>query len=71
MNRLQERALRIVLNVHITDFRTLFSKALISGYYRNIQALIVELYEIERKLSLQSRRLLTILIYKFRNLLEY
>ena len=75
INKLHERALRLVLNDHISDFETLLHKSNdISIHHGNIQMLLIELYKMKNKLappimdSMLNRRNIT---YNFRNLQEF
>ena len=74
-NKLHERALRLVLNDHISDFEALLRKSNdIPCHCRNIQMLMIELYKIKNELappimdSMLNRRNIT---YNFRNLQEF
>ena len=52
INKLHERALRIVLNDHISDFEELLHKSSeMSSHHRNIQMLMTELYKIKDELA--------------------
>ena len=71
INKLHERALRLVLNHHVSDFEALLRKRNdISCHYSNIQILMIELYKIKNELappimdSVLNRRNIT---YNFRN----
>ena len=51
INKLHERALRLVLNDRVSDFGALLRKSNdISCHYRNIQMLMTELYKIKNEL---------------------
>ena len=52
INKLHERALRLVLNDHVSDFEALLRKSNdISCHDRNIQMLMIELYRIKNELA--------------------
>ena len=52
INKLHERALRLVLNDHVSDFEALLRKSNdISCHDRNIQMLMIELYRIKNECS--------------------
>ena len=52
INKLHERALRIVLHDHISNFETLLQKSNeIFSHHRNIQTLMIELYNIKNELA--------------------
>ena len=75
INKLHERALRLVPNDHVSDFEALLHKSTdISCCHRNIQMLMIELYKIKNELappfmdSMLNRRNIT---YNFRNLEEF
>ena len=75
VNKLHERALRLVLYDHVSDFEALLCKSNdVSGHHRNIQMLMIELYKIKNELpppimdSMLNRRNIT---YNFRNLQEF
>ena len=52
INKLHERALRLVLNDHVSDFETLLRKSNdVSSHHRNIQTLVIELYKIKNELA--------------------
>ena len=75
INKIHERALRIVLNDHFSDFETmLLNMNDITTHHRNIQTLMIELLKIKNDLtppimdSLLSRRTIC---YNFRNLQEF
>ena len=72
INKLHERAQRLVLKDHVNDFEALLRKSNdISCHHRNIQILMIELYKIKNQLappimdSLLNRRSIT---YNLRNL---
>ena len=74
-NKLHERAMRIVLNDHISDFEALLHKSNdVSSHHRNIQMLMIEHYKIKNELappimdSVLKRRNIT---YNVRNLGEF
>ena len=74
-NKLHERALRFVLDDHVSDFEALLRRSNdVSYHHRNIQMLMVEFYKIKNELappimdSMFNRRNIT---YNFRNLLEF
>ena len=55
INKLHERALRLVLKDHVSDTEALFRKSNdVSCHHRNIQMLMIELYKIKMNLLLQS-----------------
>ena len=75
INKIHERALRIVLNDHISDFETMLRN--INGvtiHHRNIQILMIELFKIKHDLaspimdSMLHRRTIC---YNIRNLQEF
>ena len=75
INKLHERAQRLLLKDHVIDFEALLRKSNdISCHHRNIQMLMIELYEIKNQLaptimdSMLNRRKIT---YNFRNLQEF
>ena len=75
INKIHERALRIVLNDHISDFETMLRKMNdITIHHRNIQTLMIELFKIKYDLappimdSMLNRRTIC---YNFRNLQEF
>ena len=75
INKIHERALRVVLNDHFSDFETmLLNMNDITINHRNSQSLIIELFEIKYDLappimdSLLNRRTIC---YNFRNLQEF
>ena len=75
INKIHERALRIVLNDHFSDFETmLLNMNDITIHHRNIQTLMIELFKIKYDLappimdSLLNRRTIH---YNFRNLQEF
>ena len=75
INKLHERALRLVRNDHVRDFEVLLRKSSdISCHHRNIQMLMIQLYKIKNELapsimdSMLNRRNIT---YNFRNLQEF
>ena len=75
INKIHERALRIVLNDHFSDFETmLLNMNDITIHHRNIQTLMIELFKIKYDLappimdSLLNRRTIC---YNFRNLQEF
>ena len=75
INKIHERALRIVLNNHISDFETMLCSINdITIHHRNIQTLMIELFKIKHDLappimdSMLSRRTIC---YNFRNLKEF
>ena len=75
INKLHERALRLLLNDHVSDFEALLRKSNdVSCHHRNIQMLIIELFKIKNELapsimnSMLNRRNIT---YNFRNLQEF
>ena len=75
INKLHERALRLVLNDHVKDFEALLQKSDdISCHHRNIQMLMTEIYKLLNKLAppimdlmLNTRNI----TYNFRNLQEF
>ena len=74
-NKLHERALRLVLDDHVSDFEALLRRSNdVSYHHRNIQMLMVEFYKIKNELappimdSMFNRRNIT---YNFRNLQEF
>ena len=75
INKLHERALRLVLNDHLKDFEALLQKSDdISCHHRNIQMLMTEIYKLLNKLAppimdlmLNTRNI----TYNFRNLQEF
>ena len=75
MNKLHERALRLVLNDHVSNLEALLRKNNdVSCHHRNIQVLMIELYKIKNELappvmnSMLNKRNIT---YNFRNLQEF
>ena len=75
INKLHERALRLVLNDRVSDFEALPRKSSdISCHHRNIQMLMIERYKIKNKLSqpimdsMLNRRNIT---YNLRHLQEF
>ena len=72
INKLHERALRLVLNHHVSDFEALLRKSNDkSCYHRNIQMLMIELYKIKNELAppiMDSMLNKRNIIYNFRNL---
>ena len=75
INKSHERALRIVLNDHVSDFEALLRKSSdISCHHRNIPMLMIELYKFKNELappimdSLLNRRNIT---YSFGNFQEF
>ena len=75
INKIHERALRIVLNDHISDFETMLRNINeITIHHRNIQTLMIELFKIKHDLappimdSMLNRRTIC---YNFRNLQEF
>ena len=75
INKLHERALRLVLNNHVKDFEALLRKSNdISCHHRNIQMLMTEIYKLLNKLAppimdlMLNKRNIT---YNFRNLQEF
>ena len=78
MNKLHQRALRLILKDHVSDFEALVPVLRksndISCHHRNIQMLMTELYKIKDELappimdSMLNRRNIT---YNFRNLQEF
>ena len=75
INKLHERALRLVLNDHVSDFEALLRISNdASFHHRNIQMLMTELYKIKNELaspimdSILNRRNIT---YNFRNLQKF
>ena len=75
INNIHERALRIVLNDHISDFETMLGNINdITIHHRNIQTLMIELFKIKYDLALpimDSVLNRSIIFYKFRNLQEF
>ena len=75
INKLHERALRLVLKNHVKDFEALLRKSNdISCHHRNIQMLMTEIYKLLNKLAppimdlmLNTRNI----TYNFRNLQEF
>ena len=71
INKIHGKALRIVLNHHISDFETMLRN--INGitiHHRNIQTLMIELFKIKHDLAppiMLNRRTIC---YDFRNLQE-
>ena len=52
INKIHERALRIVLNDHISDFETMLCNINdITIHHRNIQTLMIELFKIKHDLA--------------------
>ena len=52
INKLHERALRLVLNDHVSDFEALLCKSSdASCHHRNIQILMIKLYKITNELA--------------------
>ena len=52
INKIHERALRIVLNDHISDFETIFRNMTdVTIHHRNIQTLTIELFKIKYDLA--------------------
>lgn len=52
INKLHERALRIVLHDYISNFETLLQKSnVIFSHHRNVQTLMIELYNIKNELA--------------------
>ena len=75
INKMHERALRIVLNDHISDFETMLPNMNDTTiHHRNIQTLMIELFKIKCDLappvmdSMLNRRTIC---YNFRNLQEF
>ena len=72
INKIHERALRIVLNDHISDFETMLRNINdIAIYHRNIQILMIELrHDLAPPImdSMLNRRTIC---YNFRNLQEF
>ena len=75
INKIHERALRMVLNDHISDFETMLGTINdITIHHGNIQTLMIELFKIKYDLALPimdsvlNRR---IIFYNFRNLQEF
>ena len=75
INKLHERALRLVLNDHVSDFEALLrTNNDVSCHHRNIQMFMTELYKIKNEIappimdSMLNRRNIT---YNFRNLQEF
>ena len=75
INKLHERALRLLLNNHVGDFKAQLDKSNnVSCHHRNIQMLMIELYKIKNELappimdSMLNKRNIT---YNFRNLQEF
>ena len=75
INKIHERALRIALNDHISDFEIMLRNINdITIHYRNIQTLMIELFKIKYDLappvmdSMLNRRTIC---YNFRNLQEF
>ena len=75
INKIHERALRIVLNNHFSDFEILLLNMNdITFHHRNIQTLMIELFKIKYDLappimdSLLNRRTIC---YNLRNLKEF
>ena len=75
INKIHERAFKIVLNDRISDFETMLRNINdITIYHRNIQTLVIELFKIKHDLALPimdsmlNRRTIC---YKFRNLQEF
>ena len=75
INKLHERALRLLLNDHVSDFEAILRKNNdVSCHHRNIQMFMIELYKIKNELappiidSMLNRRNIT---YNFRNLQEF
>ena len=51
-NKVHERALRVVLNDHTSDFRTLLQKNNdLSNHHRNIQTLLIEIFKAKNGLG--------------------
>ena len=54
INKIHERALRLILNDHTSDFDTLLQNNNDTcNHHRNIQTLMVEVYKIKNKLNPQ------------------
>ena len=75
INKIHQRALRIVLNDHISDFETMLRNMNdITIHHRNIQTFMIELFKIKYDLappvmdSMLNRRTIC---YNFRNLQEF
>ena len=52
MNKVHERALRLILNDHVSDFDTLLqNNENTCNHHRNIQTLMVEIYKIKNNLT--------------------
>ena len=75
INKIHERALRIVLNDHISDFETIRRNMNdTTVHHRNIQTLMIEFFKIKYDLappiidSMLNRRTIC---YNFRNLQEF
>ena len=75
INKLDERALRLALNDHVSDFEAIHRKSNdVSCHHGSIQMLMIELYKIKNELappimdSMLNRRNIT---YNFRNLQEF
>ena len=53
INKIHERALRLILNDHTSDFDTLLLKSNndTCNHHRNIQTLMVEIYKIKNNLN--------------------
>ena len=73
-NKLHERALRLLLNVHVSDSEAPLCKSNDISCHRNIQMLMMKLYKIKNELappiidSILNRKNIT---YYFRNLQEF
>ena len=71
INKLHERALRLVLNDHVSDFEALLCESNdVSCHHRNIQMLMIIKNELAPPImdSMLNRRNIT---YNFRNLQEF
>ena len=72
--KIHERALRIVLNDHISDFETMLPNINdITIHHRNIQTLMIELFKIKHDLAppIMDSMLNRTICYNFRNLQEF
>ena len=75
INKLHERALRLVINDYVSDLEALLRKSNdISCHHRNISMLMIDLYKIKNELappvmdSMSNRKNIT---YNFRNVQEF
>ena len=53
INKVHERALRVILNGHESDYETLLQNNNdVCNHYKNIQTLLIEIFKIEKKILL-------------------